>query len=307
MTTHELMPRYNDETLPAVTIIVVTYNSARTIALCLDAIFNQTLASDQVEIIIVDNHSSDKTCEIIHEHHLSVSLIVLESNIGFGRANNVALAQTNTPFVALVNPDCELYSDWLSNILEFIQSDAKIALVGSKIFFADGIQLQHVGGIVHANGVTSHRGEGERDIGQYETSEYCEYVTGVAICCRRRIIQEAEYFDPRYFMYYEETDLCYRVSAMGWDVKYCPTACAIHHEQASLGHRASSHYLFLYHFSRLKFIAKQRQLGLFPNFLRAEYDWWFTSVGKRLRLVLLVLYIISLFDLIRHINQDTPE
>lgn len=287
--------------LATITIIVVSYNSAKTIGLCLDAIFNQTLTSDQVDIIIVDNDSTDETCQIIHEHRLPLTLINLEKNIGFGQANNVALAQVNTPFVALVNPDCELYPDWLCNMLDFMQSDTKVAIAGSKLFFSDGIHLQHVGGNVHANGITSHKGDGERDIRQYESAQYCDYVTGVAICCCREVIEEAGYFDPQYFLYYEETDLCYCVSAMGWNVKYCPTACAIHHEQASFGHRLSHRYLFLYHSSRLKFIAKHRQYGLFPKFLKAEYQW-FTSISKRQWFVLLAVYSVHLFSLIRLTN-----
>ena len=291
--------------MPTVTIIVVTYNSAETIALCLDSIFNQTLASEQIEIIVVDNHSEDETHEIICRHNMPVNLITLEKNIGFGQANNIALTHSHAPFVALVNPDCELHRDWLENILDFIQSDEKIAIVGSKIFFTDGQQLQHVGGMVHDNGVTSHIGVGELDVGQYETPQHCDYVTAVAVLCRRTILQAVTYFDPQYFMYYEETDLCYRIQAMGWDVRYCPRACAIHHEHSSLGHRASLRYLFLYHISRLKFIAKHRQHGLFPNFLRSEYQWLLTPIGKRLRMILLVVYVMSLFNLIQQPNRNT--
>lgn len=293
------------KTMPTVTIIVVTYNSAETITLCLDSIFDQTLTLEHVEIVVVDNHSTDETRHIVRQHALPVNLIVLEKNIGFGRANNIALETIKSSYVAFVNPDCELCPDWLGNMINFMQTDEKIAIAGSKIFFSDGRRLQHVGGVVHTNGVTSHIGEGELDVGQYAMPLRYDYVTGVAMFCRRPVIQNVGYFDPRYFMYYEETDLCYQVRAIGADVVYCPTACAIHHEQASFGHSASLNYLYRYHSSRLKFIAKQRHNGLFPYTWTLEFQWWLTPIGRRLRSILVVVYIIFLLDLIGYTIRDS--
>ncbi len=288
---------------PEITIIVVAYNSESTIELCLKSIYAQSIHFVRYHVIVVDNHSTDQTAAIIRDKYHKVELITLQQNIGFGRANNLALEQAKTPYVALLNPDCELFENWLEEMLEFIQEDT--AIVGSKLFYRNRHVLQHVGGVILPNGLTVHVGECELDIGQYDTPLEFQYVTGAALFCQRKILMESGNFDPRYFLYYEETDLCWRLIQAGYSIRYCPHAKAVHYEDKSLGHSMSTRYLYYYHKSRLCFVMSHSNREILVSSFYKTEKYWFQSIRGRHRWVVILCYILSFSMIIRALlNTD---
>lgn len=279
------------------TVIIVTYNSGEFIRDCLDALHEQTLYdADQLQIIVVDNASSDETCLIIRRHYPRVTLIALMNNIGFGRACNVALGQSSSGLVAFVNPDCVLYPDWLHTMTTYMNEETDVAIAGSTLISGDETHVLHVGAAVQPNGLTHHIGAGQVDIGQRNQPLSCDYVTAATMICRRSALQAVGNFSDDFFLYYEEVDLCYRLRALGWKIHVVPSASAKHYEKHSMGYQGSIRYYVLYHRSRLLFIS--HHASQFPQFFVSEFRWLRTSIGKRQRLALALVYILSIHRLI---------
>src|SRR5258708_7868167 len=217
-----------------VCVIVVTYNSAQVIRLCLDALLHQTYPTAYYEIHVVDNASSDNTVSLIRTHYPTLIVHANDKNAGFAAANNQVMRQAETEFIALVNPDVELDPGWLATTITCMDEEPEAGVIGSKVIYSNRIVLQHAGGLVGPNALSKHVGDGEFDIGQYEQITDVDYVIGAAILIRRTVAERLNYLDERYFMYYEETDLCIRMRALGHRVLYCPQAVAIHYDSHSL-------------------------------------------------------------------------
>ncbi|NJO04902.1 MAG: glycosyltransferase [Chloroflexaceae bacterium] len=172
----------------------------------------------------------------------------------------------------LLNQDTEVAPDWLAQLVAVFEAQAQAGIVGCKIFFPDGTTLQHTGGSLHWPLATpEHRGTGKTDSTQYDTVGHVEYVTGAAMAIRSVVLREVglldEGFSPAYF---EDTDLCYRARAAGFEVLYTPYAHLLHHEGAT---SQSARHQRLYHRNRLRFVLKHAPLSmLLREFAPAETE-----------------------------------
>jgi GT2 family glycosyltransferase len=284
---------------PFVTVVIVTYNSHAVVAVCLDALASQTYPRYYFQTVVVDNASRDGTVAFLREQYPQVRVLEQKRNLGFGRANNVAFHATTSDYIALINPDCEIYPDWLEQMVNFMEQHPQAGIAGSKIYYRKSQFIQHIGGEIGANLLTQHIGAGEFDKGQYEQPLPFPYVTGAALMFRRDVVQALGYFDEGYFMYYEETDLCWQVQRQGYAVLYCPQAKAVHNETQSLGQRATLHYLYYYHRSRLYFMTRSLSREQFRcEFYPAEKAWFRRYTSRRERLLLLYLYLLTLLRVI---------
>jgi GT2 family glycosyltransferase len=161
-----------------------------------------------------------------------VILIRNRVNVGFSKANNQGIQyaqQHHAKYVLLLNSDIEITDKhWLEELTNVIESDSKIGIVGCKLVFADG-KLQHAGGRI-ALQVPYHRGECEKDVGQYDHVDFVDYVTGAVMLVKTEVICRIgpldEGFSP---LYYEDTDWCVRARLSGYKIAYTPKPTLIHH------------------------------------------------------------------------------
>lgn len=283
----------NNETHSSVCLVVVSYNAEALIHECLGSIRLQSYPKHMTEVIVVDNASTDATTGIVSEQFPEVELIASEHNLGFARANNLAIRRTEADFIALVNADAVLERTWLERMVQGMTSDPNIAIGGCKIYYPDGL-LQHVGGIIHGNGLTDHQGAFEQDLGQYDEPRDVDYVTGAAMMLRRGALNELGALPEEYFLYYEETELCVRARKAGYRVVCFPDAVATHHEAYGSG-RLSSKFLLRYHRSRLRFIVRNYSCHQFAHqFLPREWDWVRAYHPPKQMLLLLAAYLVNL-------------
>lgn len=277
---------------PHVCFIVVTYNAELFVGDCLASLLDQSYPADRIEVIVVDNASTDSTVRIVSERFPDVELIASPRNLGFARANNLAIRRADAHFIALVNADAVLERTWLERMVEGMTSDPAIAVGGCKIYYPDGL-LQHVGGIIHGNGLTDHQGAFEADVGQYDEPQDVDYVTGAAVVLRREALRELGALPEEYFLYYEETELCVRARKAGYRVVCFPDAVATHHEAYGSG-RLSSKFLLRYHRSRLRFIVRNYSCRQFSrDFLPSERDWIKQYHPPKQMLLLLSAYLVN--------------
>lgn len=254
-----------------VTVIVLNWNGLPHLQRCLPSLLAQTEAD--YELVVVDNASTDGSAAFVQRHFPQVNLLVNAANLGFAGGNNAALRQVTTDVAVLVNNDVTVRPNWLAALLEPLQQEARIAIVGSKIFYPDG-RLQHVGGqIAPPRAIPSHLGWLEADRGQWDGVRAVDYVSGAALAVRRTAGAALGWLDEGYFFYFEDADLCFRARAAGWQVVVAPEAVVTHFESATIG-RDSRAYLQRFHSGRWRFCLKHYPPELLlTETIAAEIAW----------------------------------
>lgn len=248
---------------------MVSYNTSAYIAECIDSLL--ALNYPDVEVIVVDNASTDGSADLIKQRFPHVELVELPENKGFAGGASVGLFIAQGDIVATVNPDVRLDPGWMRAMANtLVRPD--VGIVGSRILYPDGVTIQHAGGIVHYPlATTDHIGRGEIDKGQYNLEKQVSFVTGAALAMRRDVGHLLNFFDEDFFpMYYEDVDLCWRAECEGLQTIYQPQALAYHRESVTVDRKAVRYYGF-YHANRLRFVVKNYSPEqLLGDFLPAE-------------------------------------
>ena len=217
--------------MTALTIVIVSYNTAEMTTDCLRRI--QAAGGDFTkEIVVVDNASADGTSERIAREFPSIRLIANAENVGFGRANNQAIAEGMGRYVLLVNSDAAVPPDALRKTLDFMDGHPDCGISGARVVDQAG-QLQPSARYrpTPFNSFLLRTGLGRlfpwvRPIDDmawdHKTVRECDWVPGCYLMIRREVIEQVGLFDPRYFLYYEEVDLCLAAKRAGWKVLFDP-------------------------------------------------------------------------------------
>jgi GT2 family glycosyltransferase len=299
-----------------VTAIMVTWNSERTIELCLDALQNQV--GIKLEIILVDNASQDGTLALA-ERYPQVKIISNPNNMGFCHANNFGFSQANGDFILFINPDVRLAPGYINTLTTVLERQLQAGAITGKLLrmTPEGEQVKMDGrAVIDSVGIHLKRtrqavdkGRGEIDRGQYE--QECEVfgVCAAAGLFRKQALLDAsidgQVFDERFFAYYEDVDLAWRLSMLGWKNLYTPTAIAYHARgwRESRGSRKEIKEIVRYHSfknKRLMILKNERRKTLFPNLIFI-LGYEFFAIGYAL------LKEPFLFKAYKEIWQDLPH
>ena len=228
---------------PDVTAIVVNFNAGDELRTALASIASE-LAGRAWEGFVVDNASQDGSAAFAQEFAPAVTLISNPANVGFGRAVNQALARARAPFVLIMNPDCRLQPGALPALEAELQREPQCAIAGPRILNPDGsVQGSARGdpdmftGFFGRNTAlrrllpwlpVSRRNVVDEVVGAGSSSVVVDWLSGACVLARREALAAAGGFDERYFLYWEDADLCRRLRTRGYEVRYVPAATAVH-------------------------------------------------------------------------------
>jgi N-acetylglucosaminyl-diphospho-decaprenol L-rhamnosyltransferase len=220
----------------AITVVVVTWNGAPLLADCLNSLREQNLDAGRYEVMVVDNASTDNTREMVLEHFPWASLIVSERNLGYGGGANLGIAASRTPYVALLNNDARAHRDWLGALLGAFGNSAidRVAAVTSRVVLLDTERLNSTGGLVSRTGRGFDRSWNESLDRAPPRGEVFGF-SGAAAALSKEALDEVGVFDRDLFMYYEDTDLSWRLRSAGWKITYEPDATVKHQHAATSG------------------------------------------------------------------------
>jgi GT2 family glycosyltransferase len=215
---------------PVVSIVIVLYNRAELTFGCLVSL---TSVTAPIELVVVDNGSSDRTAELL-ERVRGLRVIRNPSNRGFLRAVNQAARRCRGRHLLLLNNDAELLPGALEAALETLESDPAVGAVGGRLVLPDG-RLQEAGGIVWNDGSCVGYGRGEApDRPEFMYRRDVDYCSGAFLLTPRALFERLGGFDDAFApAYYEDVDYCLRLWARGHRVVYEPRATIEHHEFAS--------------------------------------------------------------------------
>jgi GT2 family glycosyltransferase len=223
-----------------VSVIIVTYNSAPLLRFCLDSLRAQTMAGD-FEVIVVDNASRDESVSIIKSEYPEVQIIFSDVNLGFGNANNKALGVAQGRYLVLLNPDAELPPDTLATAVKHMEENLDAGMGGgllqdpqgkwqpsARLFpslLNDGLTIS---GLAYHFASSRFFGRFDRTWADPYIAEAVDWVPGAFAIVPRKLVDQISLFDPRFFLYYEEVDLCRRIHQAGFKVYYWPDLVITH-------------------------------------------------------------------------------
>jgi N-acetylglucosaminyl-diphospho-decaprenol L-rhamnosyltransferase len=232
---------------PRASVIVLNYNGGRLLEECLRSLLDQEMDGG-FEVLVVDNQSSDGSPEVVRERFPEARLVRAGRNLGFAGGNNLGMAEARGRHVVLINNDARARPGWLAALVTAAESDPRVGAVTAKVLFAEpaGV-IQNAGSLLLSDGSGAERGYEQPDRGQFDTAEEVFAICGAGVLLRRAMLEDVGGFDPTFFLYYEDTDLSWRMRLRGWKVVYEPAAVIEHVHSASSGEWSP---MFVFHVDR---------------------------------------------------------
>jgi GT2 family glycosyltransferase len=243
---------------PFVTVVVVSWQGRHLIGPCLDSLRRQTLGH---RVVVVDNGSTDGTAEFLAAEHPEVTVLATGENLGFAGGVAAGLEAVDTPYVALLNNDAEAEPGWLAALARCLTAHAEAGAVTSRMLLADRPgTLNNTGVLLLADGRGADRGLGEPETAWTEPGEVFGFSGGAAML-RTEALREIGGFPREFFLYYEDTDVSFRLRLAGWTVRYEPAAVVRHRHSATVDQR-SEIFAFCNERNRLLVLLRCAPLGL---------------------------------------------
>lgn len=224
--------------MSTVTVIVVNWNGGDWLAECIGKLLRQTLSPTR--ILLMDNGSTDDSLRKIQPHP-NLTIRLLGENLGFAAANNRGIAECDTDYVALLNPDAFPEPDWLERLVEAAERHPAAGSFGSRqLMDKTNDILDGIGDVYHVSGLAWRDGHGRamtaRDLEGGDIFAPC----AAAALYRRAALEEAQGFDEDFFCYMEDVDLGFRLRLLGYGCRYVPEAVVHHVGSACTGGRHSA-------------------------------------------------------------------
>ncbi|MDR1901249.1 MAG: glycosyltransferase family 2 protein [Treponema sp.] len=242
-----------------VSVIIVNYNTSSLLKNCIASIYEQTKRIS-FNIIVTDNNSSDDSVSMLRIEYPDVTVIPLDDNIGFGKANNLGALQAVGKYLFFLNSDTYLCNDAISILFDFMELNSECGICGGNLIDFSGhpihsfdrrfpgafsdifLLLKKLPRLLYGRSWCYNYTGLPMEVA---------YITGADLMIRNELFAAVKGFDPFFFMYYEETELTVRIKKRGYRVYSVPTAKIAHKKGASLQYNAGidrAFYLSKYHY-----------------------------------------------------------
>jgi N-acetylglucosaminyl-diphospho-decaprenol L-rhamnosyltransferase len=221
--------------------VVVTYQSRPYLEPLLDSLLAEA-EHLPLEIVVVDSHSSDGGPEFVEAHYTDVRVMRMTSNWGFAAGCNLGARSTSAGSVLFLNPDVIVLPGSLSLMVGYLKGREDVGVLGCRLVNPDGsLQLSCREFYTWRSALLRRTPMGRLFPGHpelvrhllldydHDTPREVDWVLGTCLLCRRRALDHVGGMDDRFFLYFEDVDLCYRMHRHGWKVLYYPDAGMIHH------------------------------------------------------------------------------
>lgn len=242
-------------------IVILNWNGKDDTTQCLESIGKLQISNYKLQIIVVDNASTDGSIEAIRKSITSITdttgitgeLIRNKENLGFAGGNNVGIKcalENGADFVLVLNNDTLVDKNLLVYLIKAAKKHKNAGIFSPKIYFAPGFEFHkdryskkdlgrviwYGGGVIDwENVLGSNKGVDEVDTGQYNAVEDTDFATGACMFIKREVLEKAGLFDEKYFMYLEDADLSQKARRHGWRVLFVPDATLWHKVAQSSG------------------------------------------------------------------------
>lgn len=229
-----------DHNIPEASVIIVSFNTREVLRKCLTSLKTAT-GKHKIEIIVVDNASKDQSAEMVKTDFPNVRLLHSKTNLGFAAANNWAFTVATGRYWILLNPDAEMQYDALDHAFRFMLDHPRAAMAGAKLTAPDGTtqpsarqfpsllnEILVLSGMAAKFPHSKFFGRFDRTWANENTPAQVDWVPGAFAIMRPEAIKQVGHFDERFFLYYEEVDLCRRLKDRKWQIWYQPNIVIQH-------------------------------------------------------------------------------
>jgi len=221
-------------------IVIVSFNTRHLLDECLASVARNR-GDLRLQVIVVDNASRDGSADYLAEHHPDVELVRSDINLGFGPANNVGFARVRGKYTVLLNTDAFLDDGVLAHSWQLMEADTSIGLLGALLIGRDGVRQPSarlfpsllndfltLSGLAWRFPQSRFFGRFDRTWADPQVAADVDWVPGAFSVIRSDLLQRLNGFDTRFFLYYEEVDLCRRIRASGARIRYEPALRVVH-------------------------------------------------------------------------------
>jgi len=303
----------------ALSVVIVNWNTRDLLRACLASLADEceSLAGDTVQVVVVDNGSTDGSAEMVSNEFPWVHFDARRRNSGFAAANNAGVRLTNGRYVLLLNPDTEIRPGALKTMISFLDTHPEAGAIGPRLTNPDGslqlscypvpTLLRELWRLLHLDLV--------RPLAVYPIDTWdsnnphqVETVQGACLMVRNSVLEQVGLLDENFFVYTEEIDFCRRVASKGWALYWLPTALVVHYGGQSTRQAATKMFIQLYR-SKLQYFRKHYGvvggfayklillLAILPRITVAPLAWPFSSLQREKLRSVSRLYGLLLLEL----------
>jgi len=280
---------------PLVSIIIPVHNQWSYTYSCLTAILENT-SNISYEIIVADDVSNDETINI-NQYVQNIKAIRNDKNLGFLLNCNNAAKYAQGKYILFLNNDTNVQVDWLKHLVDLIESDESIGMVGSKLIYADG-RLQEAGGIIwrDASGWNYGRCD-DANKSEYNYVKEVDYISGASIMIRSSLWEKIGGFDERYVpAYFEDADLAFEVRNAGYRVVYQPKSVVVHFEGISNGTDIKQGIKSYQVKNQEKFIEKWKSTLESDHYPNSQDVFWAKDRSKNKKTIIVIDHYVPHYD-----------
>ena len=248
-------------------VVIVNYNVSHYLLQCVDSLSHALRGTDS-EVIVVDNHSRDNSVTLLRQYHPEVRIVENLHNLGFAKANNIAIRQSRGEYVLLLNPDTIVSESVVKGVISFLDSHPEAGSAGVRMLNADGTVAPESRRGVPTPMTAFYKLSGlcgmfpnSRRFGRYylghlpwDSPQQIEVVSGAFCMLRTSVLKKVGLLDEDYFMYGEDIDLSYRILKSGATNWYVPET--ILHYKGESTHKSSFRYVHVFYQAMLIFFRK---------------------------------------------------
>lgn len=217
-----------------VSVILVNYKGADDTITCLRSFDEVDWPVDRFELIVVDNDSQDGSADRIRKAVPRARVVEAGANTGFAGGCNLGVAGARGEYVAFINNDARPDAGWIRAAVEAFESDSTVGAVASKVLDWSGELIDYADGSLTWYGMGYKREAEKPDSPEYNVPMDVLFGTGAAMFVRAELFREVGGFDERFFMFYEDVDLGWRLNILGWRMRYVPTSVAFHRHHVTM-------------------------------------------------------------------------
>jgi GT2 family glycosyltransferase/MoaA/NifB/PqqE/SkfB family radical SAM enzyme/glycosyltransferase involved in cell wall biosynthesis len=250
---------------PKVSIITVNFNGKKYLKKLLDSVFCLNYPKSKIEVIFIDNLSTDNSVEFVKKNYRKVKIIKNSVN-NYCKALNLGIENSRHDYVALINNDMRLDKNWLAELIKVISKGRDIACVGSKVLDMAG-RIQNASSYELPNFYWGERGAGQTKK-RYDSIEQVSYICGAAVLYRKDVFLKVGLFDEDFVMFVEDMDMSLRLRQRGYRLVFVPNSIVYHKFHGTTTEEMNSYYIER---NRLLFLAKHYPHKLSSSLLGSGY------------------------------------
>jgi GT2 family glycosyltransferase len=191
-----------------------------------------------LDICVVDNNSKDDSVKFLEKEYPEIKIIKSKKNLGYGKGHNLALEKfPDYKYYIFMNNDLKLEPDWLSQLVQVVETRKNTGAVGPKILYSkkkDGRYVINSAGMnINNHYLAYDRYEGEFDAPKYSITQKVDGICGALMLVSKEVLEKVKGFNPKMFLYYEDVDLSLRIKDAGYDIYYCGRSIVYHDHMAT--------------------------------------------------------------------------